>query len=213
MTAFKFSWVEEYLQRAPTVIIDAGCYDAGDTIAFKEMWPEARVIGFEACPDNYNRIVRTGAATSGDVEVYHVAVCDHGNGVLFNSNSDTNQTGHFGQTGSILPFAQKLIDTWPSITVRPPRKVGSVRLDAFCQARGIEDIDLLHMDVQGAEYFALLGLGEMRPKMIYLEIDETAETGRYVGAIPENDIRDWFNQAGYNRVWDSKADALYVLST
>jgi FkbM family methyltransferase len=210
MSAFKCDWVEQYLKRDPKVIIDAGCYNASDTVEFKERWPSARVIGFEACPDNYRQIILKGSAVEGEVEIFHVAVCDHENGVQFNSNTDTNQTGHFGQTGSILPFSQKLIETWPSITVKPPRLVPSVRLDLFCHRNGIEAIDLLHMDVQGAEYFVLLGLGAMRPPMIYLEIDETEETGRYIGAIPEQQIRGWFAKHGYDRVWESKADALYV---
>ena len=128
----------------------------------------------------------------------------------FNSNTDTNQVAHFGQTGSILPFTQKLLQTWISISVKPPRRVPSTRLDTFCKSRNILHMDIVHMDVQGAEFFALKGLGRMRPSMIFLEIDETAEVGNYVGAIPENDIRAWFDKAGYRRVWDSEHDALYV---
>jgi len=209
MSAFQFKWVDQYIGE-PKVIIDAGCYNAFDTMDFKREWPDARVIGFEACPDNFSVIERTGAAAALGCEVHHFAVCHHEDGVEFNSNVDTNQVAHFGQSGSILPFAQKLIDTWPSITVKPPRKVPSVRLDRFCEREGIAHIDLLHMDVQGAEFFVLRGLGAMRPTLIYLEIDETAETGRYVGAIPEADIRAWFDAAGYTRTWESKADALYV---
>ena len=210
MSAFKFDWVDQHLKRDPKVIIDAGCYDATDSIAFKERWPDAYVYAFEACPDNYARIERAGLAEAAQVYVHHLAVCDHEKGVQFNSNTDTNQNGHYGQTGSILPFSEKLITTWPSITVKPPRLVPSVRLDLFSDRQGIQHIDLLHMDVQGAEYFVCLGLGSMRPSMIFLEIDETAEVGRYIGAIPESQIRGWFDSNGYKRVWESKADALYV---
>ncbi len=210
MSAFKFEWVDKYLQRDPKVIVDAGCYNAADSIEFKERWPDAWVIAFEACPDNYRMIRLKGDAILAGVDVYPLAVCDHDNGVMFNSNTDTNQPGHFGQTGSILTFGQRLISTWPSISVKAPRTVASTRLDSFCERHDVGPIDLLHMDVQGAEYFALLGLGDMRPPMIYLEIDETAETDRYVGAVPESQIRKWFTDAGYNRVWDSAHDALYI---
>ena len=56
MTAFKFEWADMYLKRPPLVVFDCGSYDATDTLAFKEHWPNATVIGFEACPDNYQRI-------------------------------------------------------------------------------------------------------------------------------------------------------------
>lgn len=210
MTAFRFEWVAQYLKRDPRVIIDAGTYDCTDAIAFKERYPEARVIAFEACPDNYARILQQGRAARAFVEVHHAAVSDHENGLAFYSNTDTNQVGHFGQSGSILPPAQKLLETWHSITFKHGRHVPSVRLDCHCTAAGIGAIDLLHMDVQGAEYFALKGLGDMRPAMIFLEINETAEVGRYQNAVPEHDIRAWFDASGYVREWDSEFDALYV---
>lgn len=210
MTAFRFEWIDRYLKREPDVLIDAGTYDATDAIAFKERYPGTRVIAFEACPDNYERIVQQGRAARAFVEVHHAAVCDHENGLPFYSNTDTNQVGHFGQSGSILAPAQKLLDTWHSIDFKPPRQVPSVRLDAFCDAAGIPAIDVLHMDVQGAEYFVLKGLGQLRPPIIFLEINETKEVGRYENAVPEHDIRAWFEAAGYSREWETEFDALYV---
>ncbi len=210
MTAFQLPWVRAYLGHDPKVIIDAGCYDCTDSIAFKEAWPTAEVYAFEACPDNFGRILSQGKAGSARVNVYHAAVADHEDGFLFHSNTDTNQVANFGQSGSILAPAPRLTAQWPSISYKAPRRVTSVRLDAFCARKGIESIDLLHMDVQGAEYFALMGLGAMRPEMIFLEINETAEVGRYQNAVPEGKIRGWFDQLGYKRVWDSDCDALYV---
>jgi len=213
MTAFRFSWVDEYLKRTPSVVLDCGCYDATDAIAFKEKWPGARVIAFEACPDNYARIGQQGKARFAHVAVVHAAVCDHEKGVVFWSNCDTNQVASFGQSGSILQPTEKIPQKWPSISFKEPRQVPSVRLDAFCAGAGIGEVDLLHMDIQGAELFALRGLGDMRPAMIFLEIDETEEVGRYVGGAKESQVRAWFDGAGYRRVWDSEHDALYVHGT
>ena len=210
MSAFKFEWVAQYLHREPTVIIDAGCYDGTDAIAFKEEWPAAEVHAFEACPDNFARMQMLGLAAASGVNTYHAAVCDHEDGCEFNSNTDTNQVAHFGQSGSILAPTPKLIATWPSIAFKAPRRVPSVRLDLFCQREQIDVIDVLHMDVQGAEYFVLLGLGAMRPAMIYLETNETADEGRYVNAVPKDDIKAWFLKNGYSRKWEGEFDALYV---
>lgn len=210
MTAFRFEWVDQYLRCEPEVIVDAGCYDCTDSIAFKERWPGARVFAFEACPDNFARIRMAGRAATAGVIATHAAVCDHEEGVEFHSNTDTKQPGHFGQSGSILAPTQKLVATWPSIAFKKSRRVPSVRLDLFCGRSNVRAIDVLHMDVQGAEHFVLLGLGIMRPPIIFLETNETADEGRYENAVAKDDIRAWFLANGYSRKWESDCDALYI---
>lgn len=210
MTAFRFEWVRDYLKRDPKVLIDAGAYNGSDAIAFKEEWPDCRVIAFEACPDNYAAIQQKVRVRLAGVECHHFAVMDEDKSIAFFSNFDTLQDGYFGQSGSILVPKLTLVAKWPSISFKTVRVVAGIRLDTFCRMHGIDHIDVLHMDVQGAEYRALLGLGEMRPPMIYLEIDETAEVGRYEGATPDGLLRGWFDKNGYRRAWESEHDALYV---
>ena len=44
MSAFNYQWFERYLVEAPKVIFDVGTYDGADAAAFKEIFPEARVV-------------------------------------------------------------------------------------------------------------------------------------------------------------------------
>ena len=96
------------------------------------------------------------------------------------------------------------------ITFKPARKVPASRLDTFCAAHGITEIDLLHMDVQGAEALVLDGMGDLRPTMIFLEIDEVKETSGYLGATPMADLVSRLTDKGYGAAWESEHDALYV---
>jgi FkbM family methyltransferase len=215
MSEFKVEWVAEHLGHPfPKVIIDAGTFDGSDAVAFKDVFPDARVLAIEACPDNFVVMKGRGWARSAGVEIHHAALCDFDGEVPFFSNSDTHFPGHFGQSGSVLTPTNAIDNKWRGgmghIRFRGPRMVPARRLDTFCAAEGITDIDLLHMDVQGAESMVLDGMGELRPKMIFLEIDEVKETGGYVGCVPKQELVARLTSRGYVNKWESATDALYV---
>ena len=210
MTMFKFEWVSQYLPEPPSVIFDVGTWDGGDAVAFAHNWPMASVVAFEACPDNYAQITARGLLRSEGVDVYHLAVCDHCRGVWFTSNEDEHQGLNPGMSGSILPPTDLLKKVAPHLHFKQPRLVPSTRLDAFCRLKGLDHIDVLHMDVQGAEALVLRGLGELRPGLIFLETDETGEVGHYSGAALKTDLLELRNRMGYRVAWDSGHDQLWV---
>jgi FkbM family methyltransferase len=214
MSSFQFHWLKEYLPGAPGVIIDAGTYDGADAARFKQEYPLARVLAFEACPDNFYAMKSRGWAVAQGVEIYQLALCDTDGTIAFNSNSDLNFPGHFGQSGSILTPTDRIDQKWRggtgAIRFKAPRSVPASRLDTFCASHGIEAIDLLHMDVQGAESRVIDGMGEFRPKIIFLEIDETAEVSGYLGATPRAELVNRLTSRGYEMKWCSVNDALYV---
>lgn len=210
MSAFKFEW----FVREPKVILDVGTYDGADAALFKETFPLCRVIAFEACPDNYGAMKRRAFAAATGVELVHAAACDFDGEIPFFSNTDTKQVGHFGQSGSVLEPTKAIDNKWRGgmghIRFKEPRRVPAVRLDTFCAAQGITAIDLLHMDVQGAESMVLDGMGALLPGMIFLEIDEVKETGGYLGCVPLAELEARLTSRGYVKQWASINDALYV---
>ena len=217
MSEFNLQWVGEYLKREPDVVFDVGCFDCADSIAFKLRWPGARVLAFEACPDNFRRIV-TRLATMEDcpeIELFHFAMCDTDGEIRFFSNADAKMPGGFGQSGSVLTPTQAIDNKWRGgmghITFKPQRMVPAARLDTFCSSHGLAAIDLLHMDVQGAESKVIDGMGALRPSMIFLEIDEVAEVGGYLGGTPMAELVERLTSRGYAEKWHSEHDALYVL--
>ena len=207
---FKFEWVQQHLPEPPRVIFDVGTWDGADAVAFKHNWPDARVIAFEACPDNYAQITARGLCAAEGVEVQHLAVCDHNRGVEFTSCEDEHQGPNHGMSGSVLPPTALLKRGAPHLHFKEPRLVPSVRLDAFCLLQGIGRIDVLHVDVQGAEFMVLRGLGLLRPGLIFLETDETGEVGHYQGAALKTDLLALRNHMGYRVAWDSGHDQLWV---
>jgi len=210
MTLFRFEWVEKYLGRKPQTIFDVGAWDAADSVAFKERFPEANVVAFEACPDNFAAIKKSGKAAAAGVRVFNFAVLDRNGPVCFHSNEDAHQGTNPGMSGSILAPTEKLKAEAPHLKFKEPRKVLGVRLDDFCKTYRIAGPDLLHVDVQGAEPLVIEGLGILRPSLIFLETDETGEVGHYQGARPLTTLWHLLWDRGYHVAHDSGHDALWV---
>ena len=66
--------------------------------------------------------------------------------------------------------------------------------------------DVLHIDVQGAEYYVISSLGEYRPTLIYLE---TSETEHYKGSKSVADLNLLLTDIGYELVETLQYDSLY----
>ena len=205
MSLFKPEWAEQYLGRNPRLLLDVGCWDAADSIAWKARWPDCQVVAFEACPDNFAAISAAGRAAAAGVDVLHMAIADHEGTVDFWSCSDTAQGANPGMSGSILTPAPHLATTAPNLTFKQPRTVRCRRLDTIFTAA--TEIDVLHMDVQGAESLVLTGLGDLRPAMIFLETDATQD---YVGAAPKAALYQMLAGMGYVESWRGAGDSLFT---
>jgi len=48
--------------------------------------------------------------------------------------------------------------------------VNGLSFENLCDANNISNIDFMHMDIEGAEYDALLSMGSHRPKLIFMEM-------------------------------------------
>ena len=85
------------------------------------------------------------------------------------------------------------------INVKPMciEEVEAVTIDLYCEKNGITQIDLLKIDVEGAEYQVLLGARRMlESKSIGCCVFEFGATTFDMGNEP-NEIENYLNQSGY----------------
>jgi len=87
--------------------------------------------------------------------------------------------------------------------------VPSTRLDTFCEGSGVSNIDILHMDIQAGEYNALVGLGKIRPNLIFLEV--SLEHGKYYHNDTKNKTCDKLMEMGYELKQKIAGDQLWKL--
>jgi len=190
---FKLEWVDRHF---PYVIFDIGSYNGMDALRFKEKYPNARVIAMEADKENYQKMIEDKRLK--DIEVYYFAICDENGETPFYHN-----TGKFRGSGSIHKPTKNCFKV-KGMEFGRPIKVPSTRLDTFCEKHGIKEIDIIHSDLQGAEYESLIGLGKLRPRMIFLE---TSALTLYENAkSPESKLIEM----GYKRIIKGKGDDLWI---
>ena len=206
--AFNLDWLVE-LGIRPSVIADVGSYDAGDAIRFKLAFRRARVIAFEADADRFSVLSRY--ADRFGVEACNLAILDQDGPVSwFSAEDDLYGKGHRGSQGSIYRQSEAMDRAFTHVhQSKVPVSVKGARLDTFCMRSGIAAIDLLHMDVQGAEYDVIVGFGHLRPRLIYLET-MPEELGGWRGAKPARAIHRLLSSMGYVIAGDFSSDRLYV---
>lgn len=209
--------MKRLVTRPDPIIFDVGACVGGMALAFRRLYPEASIHCFEPHPDNLPPL-RAATRDDSRVAVHELAVSDQEGSISFNANSAP-------ATSSLLATNTDALVPWPAIrkfceTVRTI-DVNTVTLDLFCQRHHIDRIDILKMDIQGAEYDALLGarslLESRRIGLIYAEI---VFMPAYVGQHPFHEYLSLLEGYGYvlydiyeptrldNRLY--YADALYV---
>lgn len=106
---------------------------------------------------------------------WHQCVAADANGETVWNVSDRAHPG----SGSALEPVPHIGQIYPGMSFTPDKRPMR-RLDSILAEHGIDQIDLLWMDVQGAELLVLAGLGELitRTAVIATEV----HAGEYVGA-------------------------------
>jgi FkbM family methyltransferase len=150
-------------QVAAPVVFDVGGHK-GESIAFlRGLFPGAQIHSFEPDPATFAQL--TSAADAG-TRCHNIALSDTDSKVSFFRN-------RISHTSSLFPINLESRDSiylsgLRSQNAQPETgrfnqqiEVDAKRLDHFCEGQGIARIDLLKIDVQGAEFRVLAGAGDL----------------------------------------------------
>jgi FkbM family methyltransferase len=151
-------------------IFEIGAHRGYDIPEMVSVFPEANIYCFEADPFNYN-ICKNNCSKYDNVHVYNLAVYNQNKQMSFNrfcdienipdsetfdaSNFQFTGCGSLHKPGVGLTEIYKIKDVVEEITVQ------AITLESFCKENGIDSIDALFMDVQGAEMNVILGCGDL----------------------------------------------------
>ncbi len=195
-----YSRLERLVQKAGIInpmIFDVGA-NVGQSIAhFRETWPTSRIHSFEPNPSTYQRLQSTWGRCDG-VTIQQLALSDHAGAVSFHAT-------RVPEVASLLPPTKRLqqISTehkydFELVTVQADM------LDSYCQDHDVRVIDILKIDVQGAELGVLKGahslLKQGAIRFIYLE---TTFAECYDGQTDFADLLSFMKSAGDGyTLWD-----------
>lgn len=202
----------------PLVIFDIGACEGEDSIRYSRLFPNATVYAFEPRIDNA-RNARTNIEKYQCSSVYVIeeALSDEIGSATFHlssgrpENATDDNWDQYNKSSSLLaPEIKEMQKHWPCLKFNQTIEVRTNTLRNFCVASGIEKIDFIHLDVQGAELKVLEGAGTLMEKIksVWMEVE-------IVSLYKEQPLRDevesFMAENGFVRMIEHEAMAnIYV---
>lgn len=133
------------------VIFDVGAYTGQVALQYRSMFPAAEIYCFEPFPDTFS-VLKNKVEQDPKINCYPIGVSNEAGRQTIQSNA------HAG-TNSLLKTDAAAKDNWGSglLETLEQLEIEVATLDGIVERHGIERIDLLKMDVQGAEYLVIQG--------------------------------------------------------
>jgi FkbM family methyltransferase len=192
-------YLADLLEGAP-VCLHVGASDGRHSYVMTQVAPKARIYAFEPSAFAFD-VLRTCMAWHGisdRVTPVHAAVADKPGELLLVTPRKTS-----GRMGRAYAY---VAESAPEGPARPDvQDVGLetqptpvITLDDYCREQGIDRVDFIRMDIEGAEQLALEGAREVidrdRPHVL-LEIHPTMLPARFGGSAEA--VVEFFRARGY----------------
>lgn len=200
--------------RVVRTVLDVGARDCEESRQFALAYPEARVYAFECNPATLPRC-RAMAAAEPRISLTEKAVSNRTGTVTFYP-IDQQRTvtgvadGNPGASSLFRATGRYAEENY----VQDEIEVETLRLDEFMHAQGIDAVDILWMDVQGAEGLVLEGLGARLRAIRFLHVEvEFFEIYRDQALFEDVDPylrKGGFRLLGFTSYSRYAADALYA---
>lgn len=187
-----FAMQRELVEANQPVIFDVGAYVGKMARQYRSMFPGSRIYCFEPFPESCEHLRRL-ASDDPRTHVFQVAVSDKPGKAVLHSNT-------FAPTNSLLATDEASSLYWDGGLYETVQEleVPTVSIDAFCRDHGIEAIDILKLDVQGAEFLVLAGARDMLTRQAIAVIySEIILTPMYRGQHPLHDYLGFLASFGY----------------
>jgi FkbM family methyltransferase len=173
-----------------STIFDLGANRGDISARYRNEFPGASIYAFEPFPGSFSQLKQRFINDS-LMYCYQMAVGENKSNLPFyvNKNVDTN---------SLFKSAKIGLSSDSSVANESVIEVPCIKLDDFCVENNIAGIDILKMDIQGGEFNALRGAGNLlKGKKIKLIYCETYFREQYVDQPLFHDISKLLHGYGY----------------
>jgi len=187
-----FTIQKELIKAQEPVVFDIGAHEGTVTRKYRKMFPLAGIFSFEPSPQTFEQL-RRNTAKDARISAHKIAMSDKKGKALFHVNS-------LAATDSLLPADARASFYWGEglYDNKEVVEVDTISIDAFCREKSIRSIDILKLDVQGAEYEVFLGAGDMlSSQSISLIYTELMLTPTYKGQHKLHDYLALLDSLGY----------------
>ena len=198
--------LRKVLNKDDPLILEVGANVGQSTAEFFQVFPNARVFCFEPEPRAIEQFKRN--IQSPQVTLVETAIGQHNGTVTFNQSNGDGNFAEWNQSGSIR--APKLVtEVWPMVTFPTTIEVPIMRLDDWAIQNGIQLVDFIWADVQGAESDLIAGAQNTLSYTKYF-YTEFGTTEWYEGQATLEDICSSVYDLGLVLLGKFEIDALFV---
>lgn len=173
------------------VVFDVGAYIGDITNIFTRIFPQATIYCFEPFPNSFNKLRHL--AKSSSIKPFQIALSDKNGQARLQINSDRSCNSMFPRPTTGAKYYSE------NSRYNGQLEIETQTLDTFCNKEGITDIDILKLDVEGAELKVLNGaLGKLSDKRIRLIFTEVMFVAHYEGGCLFHEVSDFLSRYDYS---------------
>lgn len=205
--------VNEHIKSDINLILDIGARDLTESIFLSEKYPNSKIISFECNPQTLP-ICKENLKNHPNIELIDKAVNEYDGTCKFYpiNPSKTKTTWEDGNPGASSLFVAN--GNYPFENyVQDEIEVNCCRIDTILRERNVDKVDIIWMDLQGAELIALKSLGDIL-KNVSIICTETEINPMYENQALFNDIDNFlkedfdFVHGNLNTSWGT--DVIYI---
>jgi FkbM family methyltransferase len=182
---------KKFANQKNVVIFDVGAHDGRSALNYNKVFKNSSIFSFEPTPNTF-RILKRETGNYRNINIYNQALSSFVGQTSFNLNSSS-------LTNSILNTSEKLKNIVATSSTVQSITVGTNTIDNFCSQNSITKINILKIDVQGADLEVLKGAKAMlEMKMIDLIFVEVEFIELYVNQPLFHDISSFLHNYDYS---------------
>jgi FkbM family methyltransferase len=164
---------EKLINTPVNVIFEFGARYCEDTLEFEKLYPDAKIFSFECNPTTLP-VCRARVLDKRQITLIESAIGNHDGTVKFYPiNKEKTKTdwedGNQGASSLFKASGNYKIEEYHQDEIEVP----ITKADTFIKSHNINAVDILWMDIQGAELMALEGFGKEleKVKLIQTEVE------------------------------------------
>lgn len=198
-----------------SVVLDVGSREGEDSLILKGLFPAAKIYAFECTPHSIKKWKEN--IEDENIILIEKAVCDFsGQTPFYVMNPKKCITPHpNGNQGANSLFVSNPNYPLEKLGYDMEKRIQDriivpcTTLYDWAEQNDINKVDVIWMDIQGAELLALKGMGELlhTVKAIHLEVEFYEE---YIGQPLFQDVNDFLVEKGFSFVSFENKSALFA---
>lgn len=193
-------------------VLEAGAADGGDTLYTSRLLPGSKIYAFEPVSHNFEKL-KANIGKKRNIKYFNLGLADKtGEVEIYISNPE--DSGFDLALSSSLLKPKEHLNIHSHIGFDNKEVIKVVNLDEWAQKNKIKNIDIMWLDLQGAEHMVLKSAPNIL-KTVKILFTEVSHKQMYENALLYPEFKKWLEEQGFSlyKLFDEDAgmgDAIFI---